>query len=199
MPASRGGAGAFPGRAGASARRREYLAATGRRRARPRGGLTSVWGFHHRQPRRAVRHSHDVQSAVVLQGLETVHEIFRRLEHERGPIGMATIVSIIVESTLYARRRGVSLGLCVEMTYETVEHTRLQAPRRRHRPRERPWRSAVGKARTVTIELQREIPQQPTELGGAPLRRGRGEAGFGRRRPQASKRRSGSFVAGRDL
>ena len=64
----------------------------------------------------AVRHRHDVQAAVVLERLEAVHEVLGALKYERCPIGMAAVVSIIVESTLDARRRGVSLRLCVEMT-----------------------------------------------------------------------------------
>ena len=39
---NRGGVAAFPGRVGASARRIEYLAATGRRLRRPRGELTCM-------------------------------------------------------------------------------------------------------------------------------------------------------------
>ena len=84
---------------------------------------------------------------------------------------MATIVSIIVESTLYARRRGVSLR-CI---LKTVEYARLQ--RRGTTPGESPG--------TITIELQRELSQETSELGGAPLRRGRGEPCLRRRRPEA--------------
>jgi hypothetical protein len=57
---------------------------------------------------------------------------------------MATIISIIVESTLYARRRGVGLGRVLE----TVEHARFQ----------RRGSTARKCTSAVTIEIQGQLP-----------------------------------------